>query len=545
MTTRPAHQRRLLTATVGVLATAMVPALSLLPADAADPHPRPPRAPSAHLSTADALTIGDPVAALADVDRQGTAPPDRAPSRRPPASWAPWSCAGTRSARRPRSSRRRPGLGAAPGNPAAGARALALRPRRRLRALTPTQVGALELVTAQQLAGTSARAVLFRQRFGDLPAATGGLVTVGVSNGKVRYVSSSLTRATTTSVAGRHPHPAPGLAGRRGRTSASRCPPPTPPGSPRRVADGWTRLAVPGFAQKQQVRLRALGHGRRHASVRSSRPTSSTSPAAPPRRTPCWSTRSPARCWSAATRSTTRSTTTSSPAPSPPPTCGPQHAFELTDANTKQINAVATALPADDVVVKIFGPSGLLQLTTCCTSPGGRHLRRPGRHAGRHLLRAGLPLRPAVGRGGRNYALDRQHQRHRDGAPRVTPVADLAVLPREPDARLARADPDQLGIGCWLLPDPRCNLPSGEFAQRRGARARGTRWPTVRPTLTTRRQQRQHPRGVGQPAHAGRQRAGAVLADPRVHRRVHRRLEQLQVRPGPADARAATTSSRR
>ena len=52
----------------------------------------------------------------------------------------------------------------------------------------------------------------------------------------------------------------------------------SPPPSPARCSDGWTRLTVPGFAQEQQVRLRALAAGRRHRSARSSRPTSSTSP---------------------------------------------------------------------------------------------------------------------------------------------------------------------------------------------------------------------------------------------------------------------------
>ena len=51
------------------------------------------------------------------------------------------------------------------------------------------------------------------------------------------------------------------------------------------------------------------------------------------------------------------------------------------------------------------------------------------------------------------------------------------------------------------------------------------------------RQQRQRPRGLGQPAGPRRHRAGAVLPHPGVPRPVHGRLEQLQVRPDPAASR--------
>ena len=41
-------------------------------------------------------------------------------------------------------------------------------------------------------------AVLFRQRFGDLRPSLGSMVTVGVADGAIAYVSSSLTRTTGT-----------------------------------------------------------------------------------------------------------------------------------------------------------------------------------------------------------------------------------------------------------------------------------------------------------------------------------------------------------
>ena len=60
---------------------------------------------------------------------------------------------------------------------------------------TAEQVADLELVNDQRLAQSQARAVLFRQRFGDLSPALGSMVTVGVANGEIAYVSSSLVKA--------------------------------------------------------------------------------------------------------------------------------------------------------------------------------------------------------------------------------------------------------------------------------------------------------------------------------------------------------------
>ncbi|MFC7588456.1 M36 family metallopeptidase [Nonomuraea antimicrobica] len=53
---------------------------------------------------------------------------------------------------------------------------------------------ALETVAVNPIG--SGHAVLLRQRFGDLPAGVDGLVSVGVSDGQVRHVTSSLSRQT-------------------------------------------------------------------------------------------------------------------------------------------------------------------------------------------------------------------------------------------------------------------------------------------------------------------------------------------------------------
>lgn len=78
------------------------------------------------------------------------------------------------------------------GTPENAARAF-IRTNRTLYRLTDADVTKLELVAANKLPGTNAYAVLFRQRYGNLDAAQDGLITVGISGGKVAYVASSAT----------------------------------------------------------------------------------------------------------------------------------------------------------------------------------------------------------------------------------------------------------------------------------------------------------------------------------------------------------------
>jgi hypothetical protein len=78
-----------------------------------------------------------------------------------------------------------------PAEPAAGARAY-VAANRELLGLTRLGADALELLTVAPI-GEGA-AVLFRQRFGGLPAAVDGLLTVGYRDGAVWFVSSSAAR---------------------------------------------------------------------------------------------------------------------------------------------------------------------------------------------------------------------------------------------------------------------------------------------------------------------------------------------------------------
>ncbi len=122
--------------------------------------------------------------------------------------------------------------------------------------LTTAQVAALELVNDSRMAQSNGHAVLFRQKFGQLPAAVDGIVTVGVVSGKVAFVSSSIAPTSATP-------PSPSLsataawqkaAANVGRTVASSAISNVHPDA----RSGFTVFKVTGFAQDQQVRLRAL-----------------------------------------------------------------------------------------------------------------------------------------------------------------------------------------------------------------------------------------------------------------------------------------------
>jgi hypothetical protein len=119
--------------------------------------------------------------------------------------------------------------------------------------LSPEQISELEVLRDSRL-GEGAHAVSFRQRFGGLPAAEGGLLTVAVDRDKVAYASSSLTSATRLAAA-------PSLTAADAWLRAARD---VGRGTSivdvlaTRPAGEWTLLAVAGLAQPQRARLVAV-----------------------------------------------------------------------------------------------------------------------------------------------------------------------------------------------------------------------------------------------------------------------------------------------
>jgi extracellular elastinolytic metalloproteinase len=161
---------------------------------------------------------------------------------------ARWNAFGT-----PRSLTRRGGA-LASGLPrdAAGAARAWLQDNRELFRLSQRGVASLELLHQARIG--KGHAVTFRQRFGGLPAAHDGLVTLAVLDGKVVHVSSSIAGD------GNDPGAATVSAADAWRIAAADV--------GRRVAaadvtgvaqqHGWTRMTVKGFTHPQLARLAAL-----------------------------------------------------------------------------------------------------------------------------------------------------------------------------------------------------------------------------------------------------------------------------------------------
>jgi extracellular elastinolytic metalloproteinase len=141
--------------------------------------------------------------------------------------------------------------GGLPSDPVAAARQW-LDEHRVLFQLSSAEIDALDTVRVAPVG--KGHAVLLSQRFGGVPAAAGGAVAVGVVDGRVAYVSSSLAGAGL----------APGrtsLSSARALSLAARdvglAVDPADVTVTRRVA-GWSRARVPGLAKEQSVRLVAV-----------------------------------------------------------------------------------------------------------------------------------------------------------------------------------------------------------------------------------------------------------------------------------------------
>ncbi len=348
-------------AALALLTATLVPGLTQLPALATSTTSAP--------STARAplASLADPVAGLADLDVRGTALPtaaQRAAVAGLGAVDVRWNQFGTPSSLLPADGVLARATSA---DPVTAARAW-LRDNAAVFGLTADQVDGLELVNNQKLAQSSARAVLFRQRFGDLTPALDSMVTVGVAHGEIAYASSSIAKATGTPPAATL---TPVQAFVTAAADVGRDLTPGVVGDiSSKVAGGWTRLTVPGFAQQQLVRERALAMA--DGSVRPVFETNVLDVA-----------HGSAFAYTLMVDGVTgdvlhRQNMAESNNDVYPfqgeitaTECGPRHEFELTDDNTRQIVAVAAAANTlNDIEVKIFAPNGdLLVAGDLGTSP--------------------------------------------------------------------------------------------------------------------------------------------------------------------------------
>ncbi|GAA1913131.1 M36 family metallopeptidase [Nocardioides marmoribigeumensis] len=370
---RVPRPRLALTATTGLVAGAVALGLAA-PAGALDL----PGVPGLHPTVdraADVRVLGDTPLAMPDLDRRGSALPSATQRRAASAlssaisAQVRWNRFGTPAVISPRTG----SLGrASSSDPAVAARTW-LRQHASLLGLSAAQVDALELVGAQPFTQSRARAVLFRQRFGGLPTALGSMVTVGVAGGRIQLVTSSLVKASGTPAAARL-SPAQGWL-RAARDLGAQVSLPTRTG----VSQGWTRFAVPGFAQVQMARPRslALADGSVRPVVEAN--VVDVQGSAVAAYTSLVDAVTGAVLYrenkvdQATDTKTFQGTLTATD-------CGPKHAFAISDNATKRIDAAAgVAIATNDIELKLFGPGGTLLTTgdtgtspeTASYAPGG------------------------------------------------------------------------------------------------------------------------------------------------------------------------------
>ena len=325
--------------------------------------------------------LGDTPHAAADIDLRGetAAALSQVDAARALGADVRWNDVGTPASILPRDG----SLGTASTDPSqapASARAW-LRTNSGVLGLTVDEINALEVVENQEFSQSDARAVLFRQRWGKLTSAVGGMVTVGVANGEIAYVSSSLVKNTKAPAA-------PVLTPEAGWLEATselvdevgaeelglKSVVDAADVSEVTTSNGWTRLEVAGFAQEQQARVRALpladgtvrpvieanvvnvqhGHTAGYTAL-----VDAVSGETLWRQT---------QVHQFADTHRNVSTVAGMPFMEDNPSklafqgeftadCGEKHEFEITDDDTRQIVAVATALnPANDILLKIWGP---------------------------------------------------------------------------------------------------------------------------------------------------------------------------------------------
>ena len=432
---------------------------------------------------ADQTTWGDTPPGLSDLDARGTALPT--PLQRQAASAIDarirWNDFGTpASILSPTGS-----LGAATAADPVDAAREWLSTHADVLGISRAQVEGLELVNNQKLADSDARAVLFRQRFGDLTAALGSMVTVGVADGEIVYVSSSLTRTTAT------PSAAALTATQAWLRAAQNV------GRDVAAADlldtatskGWTRLRVDGFAQEQVSRLRALAMA--DGSVR-----------------PVFETNvvdvqgGSAFAYTLMVDAVTgevlhRQNQVEHSNDAVPfngeitaTECGPQHPFELTDDKTRQIAvAVTAANPLNDVVVKLYGPDGALLTSgdlltspeTLTYAPGGT---LPGGIYQAQICPFDDPTAPFVGPGSYAGVVTTSDEGGADAGVPFPPRWSFFLANPELDESTTHVPANRV-VGCWRADVEGCDTPPGSLENLAARAPWDHDFTTNLPTYTT------------------------------------------------------------
>ena len=249
-----------------------------------------------------------------------------------------------------------------------------IRANKALFRLSDAGVNALELLNDSKMAGYDGHAVIFRQKFGALPAAQDGMITVGITGGRIFYVSSSSAGDQLA------PGPAtltPVLAWVAAAIDVGR-PVSSINISATRADHSWTLFDVDGFSHPQRARL-----------VGFPTPTNGVRPAfetivldvqgglsiaythfVDAQTGQVLFRQNKAQQFATGllfAPQTSIFTGTYQDAPDPQ-TCGPLHPFTV-GAGIFSIDVVATeAVIGNDIVLKLYGPPGLTLLATADTA---------------------------------------------------------------------------------------------------------------------------------------------------------------------------------
>lgn len=459
MTLPRTHRRRLTAAAFALLTATLVPGLTQLPAVAGSGSvPGVANTPGA---ADEVITLGDTPAGLGDLDARGRALPTagiRSAVADLDAIDVRFNQFGTPTSILPADGAL---AAASSSDPGVAARAW-LRDNAAVFGLTAGQVDALELVNSQELAQSEARAVLFRQRFGDLTAAIDGMVTVGVANGDIAYVSSSIVPTDATP-------PAAELTAAEAWVAAA-----ANVGREVGVDElgeitenaGWTRFSAPDFAQEQQVRLRALP-----LADGSVRPVFETNVVdVEGGATLAYTLMVDAVSGDVLHRQNQvehSNDFTPFTGSIDGTQCGDPHEFELTDGATRQIVVVASAAnAANDITIELFKGDQLLASGDLATSPETLTYAPGGTiPQGVYNVRIcpfdGIALLPPT-----NYAGTVSTSDEAGGVPQ-TSLPAWRYFPANPALNWeAEHTPTNSVIGCWTVRDrDDCTLPSGELQQ--------------------------------------------------------------------------------
>ena len=470
-------------------------------------------------------------AGLGDLDARGVASPTAAQKSAVAGLSAAvrWNAFGTPASISPVSG----SLGAATSSDAATAAKSWLVSHASVFGLSAAQLQGLTLVNDQKLAGSPARAVLFRQDFGGPAPALDSMVTVGVGNGAIQYVSSSLVRTTASSVPAATLSPT--AAWVKAAASIGRD---VSLGSLSKVTDslGWSRFTVPGFAQEQQVRLRSLAYAdgtvrpafeANVVDVKGGAATAYTvlvdaiSGKILVRQNKVDESSNAYQFQGAVTATE----------------CGPKHQFELTDDNTKQIVATAAeAVTTNDITVKIFSASGTLLTTSdTATSPEVATYSAESIPKGVYSMQVCPfedPTVPFVGAG--DYAA---------GVTTSDSAGPTGTSLGQPKWRYFTANPTldwsstttpkNSVIGCWTAAAG-CTSPTGPFRNVAAAGPWDYLVKTGTPSFTTVGNNANTHEAWASPDSPGGLLQAPVSPTREYTDRLHRRVEQLQVRPDAA-----------